>query len=443
MINTTYSGMYGGVIAGLIPVMCGDIPWSIGGLMRCIEIKSRPGSLNDATFPAAVGKGSVASTWATTNTVIECLSKMLDCSVEHRHDVLSVCCGTWDLSVFAGLDQHGAPFANILFDPMGGGFGAGADHDGIDTGGLPIIPQGRMPDVEMNEFTMPLLYLWRREEIDSGGAGEFRGGLAGSLAVIPHGTSTPMAHVVSGSGKTVPMNVGIAGGHPGNTQSDITLRDTNVVNMLSDGLMPDELGQIEGLVEVRGCEEEGALNVKDVHYMFWQAGGGHGDPLLRDPVAVSNDVLTYRVSIKAAAESYGVIVDAKGTVDMEATVKFREQMRATRMERANKNAATVIRADFASESTSNSNVVTVSHGVSPRHECRHCHCELRGEDGGYWSALAVCDAPAGSAGLRVEESVRLHVDHDVVFRQYCCPSCWTAFDSRVVPVEHLAEEALS
>ena len=275
MINTTFCGLAGGIVAGIIPMLCGNIPWSIGGLMRCISIKSKPGTLNDATFPAAVGKGSVASTWATTNTVMECLGKMLDCSVEHKHDAMGVCCGTWDLSVFAGLDQHGAPFANILFDPMGGGFGAGADHDGIDTGGLPIIPQGRMPDVEMNEFTMPLLYLWRREETDSGGPGAYRGGLAGSLAVVPHRTAVPMAHVVSGSGKAVPMNVGIAGGYPGNTQRDITIRNSKVASLLGTGALPQTIEEIE----VRSCEEEGFLHPGDAHYMFWQAGGGYGDPL--------------------------------------------------------------------------------------------------------------------------------------------------------------------
>jgi len=29
-----------------------------------------------------------------------------------------------------------------------------------------------------------------------------------------------------------------------------------------------------------------------------------------------------------------------------------------------------------------------------------------------------------------------NVDAPVVFRQYCCPSCWTALSSAVVPAGH-------
>ncbi|WP_232840212.1 hydantoinase B/oxoprolinase family protein, partial [Nocardia aurea] len=78
MINCTYTGLYGGILSALMPLLCGDIPWAPGGLMRCVSIVSEPGTLNNATFPAAVGKGSVASSWATTNVAIECLSQMLD-----------------------------------------------------------------------------------------------------------------------------------------------------------------------------------------------------------------------------------------------------------------------------------------------------------------------------------------------------------------------------
>src|SRR5689334_24860256 len=55
-----------------------------------------------------------------------------------------------------------------------GGLGARSDSDGVDTGGLACIPMGRVADVEMNEFAFPMLYLWRREEADSGGPGRFR-----------------------------------------------------------------------------------------------------------------------------------------------------------------------------------------------------------------------------------------------------------------------------
>ena len=66
--NCTLAGLRGGVMPVLLTMLCGDIPWAPGGIARCVDIISEPGTLNNCTFPAGVGKGSVASAWATQNT---------------------------------------------------------------------------------------------------------------------------------------------------------------------------------------------------------------------------------------------------------------------------------------------------------------------------------------------------------------------------------------
>lgn len=336
MINCTFSGMYGGILAAVLPVLCGDIPWATGGIRRCISIKSEEGTLNNATFPAAVGKGSVASAWATMNAVTECLSKMLDTSIELKEQVQSVCCGTWQLCVMAGLDQRSQPFATMLTDSMGGGFGAGLDHDGVDTGGLLLIPMGKMPDVEMNEFVLPMLYLWRREETDSGGPGRFRGGMTASLCFVPHDTPAPMMQVISGAGKTVSQNVGLAGGYPGSSQVDIAVRGANVYDLFSQGVMPTSLDEIAGDVQILACEDEALLSPQDVHYMSWQSGGGYGDPLLRDPELVAYDVAELRVSNESARKLYGVVLNEDIEVDLDATLRLRSELIQARRDRAQK-----------------------------------------------------------------------------------------------------------
>lgn len=336
MINCTYAGMYGGITAALLPILCGDIPWAAGGIMRCIEIISEEGTLNNCTFPAGVGKGSVASGWATSNVVGECLSKMLDAHTELRKRTHSVCCGTWDLCVVAGIDQREQPFATMITDSMGGGFGAGVDHDGVDTGGLLIIPMGKMPDVEMNEFTLPILYLWRREEIDSGGPGRFRGGVSASLCFISHDTPVPMAQVISGTGKAVPMNVGLAGGYPGNTQIDASVREANVRELFGQGIIPASLEEIGGQLEVKSCEEESYLAPGEAHYMYWQSGGGYGDPILRDLDMVRHDVEEFKVSREAARDVYGVVFrEDSMEVDQSETEQLRDRIRSRRKELAN------------------------------------------------------------------------------------------------------------
>ena len=54
VINCTYAGMRGGVMLALLPILAGDIPWSAGGLMRCFDLIAEEGTINNATFPAAV-----------------------------------------------------------------------------------------------------------------------------------------------------------------------------------------------------------------------------------------------------------------------------------------------------------------------------------------------------------------------------------------------------
>ena len=60
-------------------------------------------------------------------------------------------------------------------------------------------------------------------------------------------------------------------------------------------------------------------------------GGGFGDPLLRDPEAVARDVKNDKVSLKAAREQYGVVLDEVTlAVDEEGTGELRKRMSAGR-----------------------------------------------------------------------------------------------------------------
>jgi N-methylhydantoinase B len=57
-------------------------------------------------------------------------------------------------------------------------------------------------------------------------------------------------------------------------------------------------------------------------------GGGYGDPLLRPPERVAEDVADGRVSPAAARADYGVAVDEAGRVNAAATAKLRRAMAA-------------------------------------------------------------------------------------------------------------------
>ena len=436
MINCTYAGLYGGVIAAIMPALCGgDIPWSIGGLMRCVTIISEPGTLNDAVFPAAVGKGSVASAFCTVNSVFECLGKMLNSSVELKKDVRSGCCGGWDLCALAGLDQRGEPFAHLIMDPMGGGFGAGADRDGVDTGGYSLVPMGKMPDVEMTEFLMPILYLWRREETDSGGPGMFRGGLSGSVAMVAHDTPIAMDEVISGSGKAIPMNFGLAGGYPGNTQRDITVAHSDIYELFSRGIIPDRLEDIGGEFIVRGCQEMTKLNSSDVYFMHWQSGGGYGDPLLRDPKRVLNDVRQFKVSIDVAKEIYGVVIVA-GEVDEESTEYRRQEIRKIRQSQTQLVESEPHQFEIARYTLEESVKHTLSSYQTDDESywsCQYCGERIARTEEEIRKNVKIFTADLTFAGPQIEKNARIYIDSDSRFQQTCCPTCWTALDTRVVP----------
>ncbi|WP_211661387.1 hydantoinase B/oxoprolinase family protein [Modestobacter muralis] len=331
LINCTFAGLRGGIMPVVLTMLCGDIPWACGGIYRCIEIISESGTINNATFPAGVGKASVASAWATMNVTTECLAGMLDTHPEHRKRLMSVCCGTWDFALLAGVDQRGLGFVTMLCDSMAGGLGARSDSDGVDTGGLAPIPMGRVADVEMNEFAFPMLYLWRREEADSGGPGRFRGGVGASSCFLPYDSPLGGVHlVVSAPGKALPLANGLSGGLPAGTQHDVLLRGTDIAAQFAAGRIPGSLAELSGSTDLLPAHHETDLGPDDVYYTHWQGGGGYGDPLLRDPVAVAADVVAHKVSPRGAEEVYGVVLDADYATDLDATTTLRAALRRSR-----------------------------------------------------------------------------------------------------------------
>jgi N-methylhydantoinase B len=440
VINCTYAGMRGGVMLALLPILAGDIPWSAGGLMRCFDLIAEEGTINNATFPAAVSRGPIGPAWLTGTLVAECLAQMLDRSIDLGRSVQASCCGTWDTAVIAGLDERGAvpaPFLNILMEPMAGGYGARPHADGMDTGGLFCIPMGRVPDAEMSEFLYPVLMLWRREEPDSGGPGHHRGGVSASLAMTPWGTSTPMGLVLASAGKAVAQNNGLAGGYPGNTGLEILARGTDVVTALAGGTIPSDLPSLGGQQEVGQNYSQTFLAPGDVFYMHWQGGGGYGDPLRRDPAAVATDLREGKVTAAGARAAYGVVTTEAGEVDTQATEQTRRDLHDQRRHRARSDDAIGGAAlDISTAKRLDENLVLADDGGHPVVGCAHCGHRLGDPRVGATLALARYDGPAEQAGPQVVSVATDYVDEPVVFRQYCCPNCLTAIYSSIVPTSH-------
>jgi len=439
VINCTYAGSRGGVMLALLPTLAGNIPWAAGGLMRCFDIVAPEGTLNNALFPAAINKAPIATAWAIGNLAAQCLSQMLDCTIDMKVNVQASCCGTWNTAVLAGLDQRGkhhAPFVDVVMESMAGGYGARPASDGIDTGGLFCIPMGKVPDVEMTELLYPLVVLWRREEPDSGGPGRHRGGVSASVAITPHGSPLPMAMVISSSGMATAQNQGLAGGHPGNTGRNVVVRNVELDAMFADGEVPSDLLALRGELITAQCMTAGELKQGDVLFLHCQGGGGYGDPIRRDPQLVATDLHNGKITPNAAELTYGVVVDAAGAVDVHATEKRRAAILGER-QRFSEPAPVTYTGKFDPEAgrAIDDNLTLALDVTGAVVACRHCGHQLSDHKKQLSVACRDSDPVSGSSNVSVDPA--FYVDTEIVFREHFCPGCWTTVQSGLVPKDHV------
>ena len=232
--------------------------------------------------------------------------------------------------VMGGVLGQGAPDAMNAagFSDSPHLFYSGYDKNGewfqlfqIGFGGIPGRPVGDGPDGHSlwpgftnvpNEFIEAYfpLRIVRYEPIpDSGGAGLHRGG--NGLSVAYEFLAEGQIAIHDERWLTYPW--GVRGGDPGMRSTKRLVRTDG-----SEEWLPAKCDGID--------VEQG-----DVLYFNTWGGGGWGDPLERDPEHVLADVKRGLVTVDGA-KRYGVVIGNDGTIDVAATEKCREEMRAGRGE---------------------------------------------------------------------------------------------------------------
>src|SRR5262249_54561961 len=149
-------------------------------------------------------------------TLMSALNRMLATSPKYRHRAQAISDGCMATFNLGGINQYGEPFGLHLMDPIAAGSGAWASKDGVDAGGPITSPVSCIADGHRNEQAVPLFYLHRRMARDTGGAGKFRGGLSGEVALTLGGIERAHALIMT-HGAEVPNTTGLAGGWPGST----------------------------------------------------------------------------------------------------------------------------------------------------------------------------------------------------------------------------------
>ena len=452
-MNATFSGWRGSIMVALNQLLCWDQYFAIGGALRHVVFDPSPGTMNCANFPASVSTAPVQAMEISLYPAYNVLSKMIYTDPGMRQDIMCIG-GTsqWPATIFRGQDQWGDPYGYLLVDPIGGAIGAFATGDGISTGGQSRTPICKLPNIEHTEQSFPLLFLYRKEVIDSGGAGLHRGGLSAESCFIPHRTPY-ITHDTLSSGNAMPTSSGMMGGYPATVNVYKYKADSDIAERLSHADMPGDISEIQGQSKTLALRQQNFLQKpSDVYAVIWSAGGGFGDPIERDPERVRDDVFEQAAVSKQAAKAiYGVVFKRDESIDTKATAKLRESIRQKRMGYQGgtsklRKAAPELELRSMTENlaiykpnqaklTHAAEKAALSKGKMPskpesRWCCRACRTDLGLISTNYKLACRRYDAPIQSANPNIGDW-RRYIDDEPVFRQFFCPGCGRLIENEI------------
>jgi N-methylhydantoinase B len=266
------------------------------GSFRSLTAIVPPGRVISATRPAPM------RWWMTyPMTIVDTIFKALAPAIPerviagHHADLLVAACH--------GINPKSSEFFIANFGPLGGGWGAKASEDGVSA--TVCINDGdthNSPN-EQTEAKFPLVVESYQLVPDSGGAGLHRGGLGVERVVRCRTAVTMNTQIERAHCKPWGLEGGLSG-----TGNEVALR--------LGGKWKTDFPNAKVLVA--------ALKAGDAFRTRSGGGGGYGSPIARRPELVLEDVRQGYVSVAAAAELYGVVIDPeKLEVDAGATRKLR------------------------------------------------------------------------------------------------------------------------
>lgn len=276
-INCTKRWSFADVAHACVCVAHPAVPVN-GAMLKRIKYTVPEGTVINASYPAALGARALVAMYIQ-GLVFQALGK----AVPER--VIADSGTPPHLTAFLGTGNGGRRYVDIMF--LNGGMGARPTADGLSSIGWPANIAG-VP-VEITENEKPLMFLKKELVTDSGGAGEYRGGLAAELSVRSEAAE--------------PITMGVR----------------------LDRVEHPALGSFGGgagmasYVAVNGApvhaKKTMQLQPGDVYTVRCAGGGGYGDPQKRSREAVSKDVEGGYVSAAAAQELYGATPPSDGAGD--------------------------------------------------------------------------------------------------------------------------------
>ncbi|NNE88305.1 MAG: hydantoinase B/oxoprolinase family protein [Silicimonas sp.] len=274
----------------------GDVPAN-AGVLEPVEFRIDDDSLLSVTAPKPVG-GYTETILRLIDVVFQAMSQVAPKSA------MACAYGTINALSLAGHRENGARW--VMFSFFGGGHGAHGAGDGLNHGNAPIST-ATIPPLEILESAYPVRFTKWALRPDSGGPGQYRGGL-GAIYEISLLEKDADVFLFGERGKVPPR--GVVGGMDAATN--------RFYYEQSDGEhSPPMKSKMVGIHIERGQHVR----------LETPGGGGYGDAFKRDPEKVLKDVVQGYVSAETVRETYGVVL-TDGVVDQAATKALREERSA-------------------------------------------------------------------------------------------------------------------
>jgi len=294
-INMVWSALLASVFYALKAILVPEVPLN-AGFQRPIKIKAQEGSVVNAQEPAAVG-GRADTCQRVVDTIMGAFGKVVP------EKIVAASNGATTAIIIAGTkSMTGRNF--VFVEALGGGMGARFNRDGMDGIQVHITNTSNLP-IEAAELEYPIRILHYGLVPDSGGPGEFRGGLAIRKDI-------EFLHPVLFSAHSDRHRIspwGVRGGLSGSCGKFVLDPDSP-----TERILPSKTSGIK-------------IDRNQILRVFTAGGGGYGEPTLRNPQNAAVDRVLAKVSDRQLREIYGVEVSPQGEIDWRATQALRNRKR--------------------------------------------------------------------------------------------------------------------
>lgn len=286
-INCPWTVTAGGVYIALYHLTDPDIPFN-AGCFRPVHILVPPGTVLNADHPAPTFGGNTETSKRVIDAIIRAFSDALPERITGANIGTSL-----NLTGGGSTEQHGE-YAFYMF--IEGGWGGRSTHDGISAVKSQISNTKNQP-VETLERKYPFMLHRYGLRDDSGGPGEYRGGL-GVIWEVEFTDGDASINALADRVTIPPW--GVHGGEAGEPNEILLQRSEDdefrSIGERFDTVSPSKFSNIP-------------IHQGDVVSVRTAGGGGYGDPTDRDVDAVLRDVELGYVSESTALEAYGVDVE--------------------------------------------------------------------------------------------------------------------------------------